>query len=330
MFERRKGSTLTLATLFLAGMCGSAIAAPPADWSDIEGKSVVLFYPGQSTYEWLIGEEHKKGNAKVPNGASCMKCHEEDEPDMGDSRVDLSEVDAIEGKSGYLEMEVQAAYDADNLYMRFEWASDNEEWGSAGSPESLAILVDDGSVDRFNKHGCWMTCHNGMPGTEDEADPATVAANPIFGGKVVKKYLSLTRTDDIGTWDKTKSADDIAALRSAGTFLDLIQWKAGAAAGEGTASDSSVLETRYEADTGGSAGDVTVIESSFDEGTYTVVLQRKLDTGHPADDKILKDGGVYTLGLAVHDNNVDARFHHTALPFSLGLGADADLVAESQ
>ncbi len=289
MFERRKGSTLTLATLFLAGMCGSAIAAPPADWSDIEGKSVVLFYPGQSTYEWLIGEEHKKGNAKVPNGASCMKCHEEDEPDMGDSRVDLSEVDAIEGKSGYLEMEVQAAYDADNLYMRFEWASDNEEWGSAGSPESLAILVDDGSVDRFNKHGCW-----------------------------------------IGEWNKSKSEDDIAALRSAGTFLDLIQWKAGAAAGEGTASDSSVLETRYEADTGGSAGDVTVIESSFDEGTYTVVLQRKLDTGHPADDKILKDGGVYTLGLAVHDNNVDARFHHTALPFSLGLGADADLVAESQ
>ena len=54
---------------------------------------------------------------------------------------------------------------------------------------------------------------------------------------------------------------------------------------------------------------------------------RPLDTGHPADDKILKPGGVYTVGFAVHDDNVTTRFHHVSLPLTLGLGAKADIKA---
>ena len=38
-------------------------------------------------------------------------------------------------------------------------------------------------------------------------------------------------------------------------------------------------------------------QGSWKDGTYTVVWRRKLDTGHPADDKIMKVGGVYTVGL---------------------------------
>jgi len=73
MFELKRGSTLTLATLFLSGMCGSALAAAPADWSDIDAKSIVLFYPGQSTYDWLLSETHKKGYEKVPGWCQMLE-----------------------------------------------------------------------------------------------------------------------------------------------------------------------------------------------------------------------------------------------------------------
>jgi len=57
------------------------------------------------------------------------------------------------------------------------------------------------------------------------------------------------------------------------------------------------------------------------------VWRRKLDTGHPADDKIMKVGGKYTVGLAVHDDNVTTRFHHVSFPLTLGIGVDADIKA---
>ena len=53
------------------------LAAPPADWSKIPVKTVKLFYPGQSSYDWLTGEEHKKGaNKAVAKGEACLSCHE--------------------------------------------------------------------------------------------------------------------------------------------------------------------------------------------------------------------------------------------------------------
>lgn len=322
MFERKKELSITVATLFTLGMGGAALAAAPADWSDIDAKSVVLFYPGKSTYDFLLSETHKKGNLKVPAGAKCFKCHEEEEVDFGDSLIDQSELDFIADKSGSVEMEVQAAYDSENLYLRFQWEGDSE--GSSDKQDALAIMIDDGSVDRFNKQGCWLTCHNGMPDTDNEADAGAVGAHPIFSGKKdVKKYLVQSRTTDLESWDKTKSAGEIASARDSGVFLDLIQWKAG----DNKAIDSSILE--YRDDDAGQ--DVTVLESSFEDDVYTVVLQRKLNTGHPKEDKIFKTGGVYTLGLAIHDDNVDKRFHHTAFPFSLGIGADeADLMAAGQ
>jgi hypothetical protein len=53
-----------------------------------------------------------------------------------------------------------------------------------------------------------------------------------------------------------------------------------------------------------------------------VLWTRKLDTGHPEGDKILKVGGVYNIGLAVHDDNVTTRFHHVSFPLTLGIGAE--------
>jgi hypothetical protein len=68
----------------------------------------------------------------------------------------------------------------------------------------------------------------------------------------------------------------------------------------------------------GSAAD-NVVASSFAKGAWNLVWTRKLNTGNK-DDIVLKPGAVYPIGLAVHDDNVTARFHHVSFPVKLTLG----------
>jgi hypothetical protein len=80
-------------------------------------------------------------------------------------------------------------------------------------------------------------------------------------------------------------------------------------------------------DATGSAADNDAVYGTWKDGAYTLVWRRKLDTGHPADDKIMKVGGKYTVGFAIHDDNVTTRFHHVSFPQTLGIGVDADITA---
>jgi VCBS repeat-containing protein len=68
----------------------------------------------------------------------------------------------------------------------------------------------------------------------------------------------------------------------------------------------------------GSAGDNAVV-GTFGNGGWTLVWTRKLNTGNK-DDIVLKSGESYPIGLAVHDDNVTARFHHVSFPLKLTLG----------
>jgi hypothetical protein len=45
------------------------------------------------------------------------------------------------------------------------------------------------------------------------------------------------------------------------------------------------------------------------------------------DDKTLREGGVYNVGFAVHDDNITTRGHHVSFVRTLGLGAKADIQA---
>ncbi|MBI3025874.1 MAG: hypothetical protein HYY66_09445 [Candidatus Tectomicrobia bacterium] len=63
-------------------------------------------------------------------------------------------------------------------------------------------------------------------------------------------------------------------------------------------------------------------------GKYTLILKRKLNTGHPEDDVILKDGEVYPIAFAVHDDHVTTRRHHVSFEYTLGLGVKADIEAK--
>ena len=78
-------SMLLMAMGSVVLLSGPALAGPPADWSQIPTKTVKLFYPGQSSYQWLRSKAHKRADKKVKQGDSCVSCHEGEEADMADN-----------------------------------------------------------------------------------------------------------------------------------------------------------------------------------------------------------------------------------------------------
>lgn len=262
-------------------LAGSAWSADPVaiDWSKIKTNTIKTFYPGQTTYEWLRSNAHQ-GHRKVTAGAACVSCHDEEdaEKDNGNSLVDSKSLEPmpVAGKNGYKELTVQAAYDDKNLYMRYEWKTDQafpgiehqylrfdgHEWKVYGYPkldkvvqdgrqpgiyeDRLSIMIDDGKVDGFAQQGCWLTCHDGQRDSRNQFTKEEVAANALLTAinkKDVRKYLPDTRTDP-SDWKTGKSVEEIAKLKVEGKFVDLIQWRAHRSNPVGMADDGYVLEWR--------------------------------------------------------------------------------------
>jgi len=212
----------------------------------------------------------------------------------------------------------------------------------------------------------------------------------------VRKYLPATRSDP-ANWTTGLSLDEIAKIKAAGGYVDLIQWRAHRSHAVGMADDGYVLEFRnadagkdmfagngdakthapkfmwdekkvgYRSITadalrkgdhflvagqnavpfdpnagwkagdmipdyvvsregaGGSAADNNAI-ASWKDGTWTVVIVRPLGLAN-GDDKALKEGGVYNVGFAVHDDNITTRGHYVSFVKTLGLGAEAQIKA---
>jgi len=421
----------TALMLSLAATMSSAIAADVAtiDWSKIPSTTVSLFFPGQSSYEWL--RKDHPGASAVQADQPCVTCHKGQETKLGAKLVKGGPLEPtpVEGKTGQVDLKVQAAYDAKNAYFRFEWRTqqpypgtehqylrfDGKEWKVYGYPkldkvvqegkqpgiyeDRMSLMIDDGKVPGFAQQGCWLTCHNGqrdMPGTASKEDAQANALLKAINKNDLRKYLPSTRTDP-ADWKTGKTPEEIAKIKAAGGFVDLIQWRAHRSNAVGMADDGYVLEYRlsdagkdvfggnadakthspkfmwdakktgYKSitaeqlrkgnhflvretnavafdpnaawkegdlvpdyivsreDAKGSAADNNAI-ANWKDGVWTVVLIRPLGLANN-DDKALKDGGVYNVGFAVHDDNITTRGHHVSFVKTLGIGAKADIQA---
>ena len=92
--------------------------------------------------------------------------------------------------------------------------------------------------------------------------------------------------------------------------------------------EGDVIPRRLLRQPEGSRGSIAVQgQARWEDGYWDVTLVRDLDTGSPLDDKILADQGVYDIGFAVHRNATGSRWHYVSLPYTLGLGRQADLQA---
>ena len=90
-----------------------ATEAASVDWSKVPTKAVTLFYPGQSSYQWLRSKEHKRAFRKTEQGDSCASCHEGEEAEIGQLIVSGERLapPPIEGKQATTDLAVQAAHD---------------------------------------------------------------------------------------------------------------------------------------------------------------------------------------------------------------------------
>src|SRR5690242_10009400 len=114
---------MMFATAALAVAVQPAVAAPP-DWSKIQPKKIMLFYPAQVSWDRLMIPGRHSGRNKFIAGKNCFGCHGNiDEHPLGDSLVHAErdiEPTPIEGKPGWVDLQVKTAHDADNLYVRIE------------------------------------------------------------------------------------------------------------------------------------------------------------------------------------------------------------------
>jgi hypothetical protein len=270
----------------VAIFAGPALAVDLAtvNWVSVPTKTLTLFYPGQSSYQWLHSSDHP-GAQVVTGGGACLTCHKGSEEKLGNKLVKANKLEPtpVEGKNGAIQLSIQVAYDNENAYFRAQWKTrnnhageahqfvrfDGKEWKTYGFPkldavvqkgeqpgiyeDRFSIMIDDGGVPGFANQGCWLTCHNGERDNPKVATKAEVQANPLYQAlkqSDVRKYLPSTRTDALASWDKGKSPDEIAKIKAAGGFLDLMQWRAHRSNPVGMADDGYVLEYRLS-DAGG-------------------------------------------------------------------------------
>jgi hypothetical protein len=289
--------TATLAAALALGPITAKASAP--DWDQVEAADLILFYPGVASIEWVLGEirvdrERHSGARVFRMGDRCIECHLEDPQELHEigefiASGEIMEPTPIPGKAGSIPLAVKAAYSADTLFLKFQWRQPPASGGDKMDP------------DNPMKIGFMLDA-----GKVELADQSGCWASCHADSRGMPDG-----DDDRGKYVSGGSLD-------AGVFYDLLQWRSG----EDKAYDGHVADERVM--TGGSA--LQGATGKLDGDTWTVVFERKFSGG--AGDVTLEDGGVYNIGVAIHDDHAAGRFHHVTMGYTLGLGADADIVAK--
>jgi cytochrome c-type protein NapC len=308
-----------------ATQAGDGTVVSDIDWSAVPAREITLFFPGKASMEWVLtGKDHGGARPFTKMGDRCFTCHDKETGKMG-TKIVTGKQDTLEsketlipGKRGGIPVVVQAAHDAENLYMHFEW--ENSEHtpapfvkGGKMDPDNqmkLAIMFANDEVKYAKQAGCWGTCHHDMNGMPHHPE-----------GQEVVKYITESRTrieikgrrkKKRGGWDKRKSDADITTELDAGHFMDIMRYKAG----QKVAEDGQVLADRVM-----KGGQKTEFSATLNGDTWVVDMKRKLKSGKPGDIAMELDK-IYNFGFAIHDDYANGRFHHVSLGYRLGFDND--------
>jgi len=315
------------------------------DWSKATNRKITVFYPGQTSIEWILnGRDHGGNRAFEKGGDRCMTCHEEELPDMGVKMVtgEKAETSPIPGKRGSIPVNINTTHDGEYLYMRFSWQDTKHVpvpfvEGGKMDPENkvkLAVMFATDDAEYADRAGCWGTCHHDARGMPDAPEQSVLDASE-FKARIdltsgVTKYIKESRSKievkgrrgkKRGGWDKLNDADTVKADMESGMFMDLVRYKAGSK----TVEDGHIMADRQMNEGQGAEFDATL-----SGGKWTVMMKRKLASDKPGDISLSLDK-VYNFGFAIHDDYTNSRFHHVSLGYKLGFdNKEAELNASKQ
>ena len=236
----------------------------------------------------------------------------------------------------------QAVYTDDGIYFRFNWQDadksvtkgawkfDGQKWAhQEGNEDRISLLFEIERIDKFATKGCAVVCHvpagktakDGKFGTTSAAEKGDLwhwkAARSDPAGFADDTWLTQIseekggRKSDAGeggdkknmTADKSKpmympapgkrlAANDVLLVAHAVEIKDYSGFKSG-----------DTLTYRMPKMPEGSRADIRALSRHAD-GSWTVVLYRKLDTGHD-DDVAFNPRKKYNFAMALFDNSGD-------------------------
>lgn len=319
-----------------------AASAEP-DWGKVDPTEVTLFYPGQTSWEFLLSKDHGLGARNIKRvRKSCTKCHTDETGAFDLMAEEIAsgkknkkkthkpfEPEPIAGKKGFMKATLQAAYDDEYVYLRIKWASKGSSWKDPS-------LYEKGLVDRvavqlnkdhkhFKKYGCFIACHDDLAHMPKSPTKEEVKKNPYYsklGRDEVKLYAFYTRKkkeEAHGGWADILGKKELKALQKQG-LMDL--WEVEFEGQKVKVEDEWIFEDRQK-DT---QADLKA-EGRWADGYYSVVLKRKLSTGDSRDVE-LSEGDTVTVGLAIHEDKMDERKHYVTFPLTIGIGAKGDVRAK--
>ncbi|MDX1556339.1 MAG: ethylbenzene dehydrogenase-related protein, partial [Xanthomonadales bacterium] len=291
----------SLTIRLIGAFCALVLACPS------QARDIVLFQPGQSSWEWLLVPASHDGGKRMREGKSCLYCHEGEEKTIGNLIVsgEKLEPEPVSGMAGFTQMSVEASYDDQNLHLRLGWIPlPSANWGHEASSTHLTVALGTPDLSVAPIAGCWAACHNDLPHMPDAA-----------AGDLTK-YLpgSRNKMSRTGGGTDIKSPAELEAQLAAGQYLEY--WQAVLDGGElKSAGDGYFLEGRV-------ANDHSAVSATaaFNGQGWSVELVRPLQPGQ-GPRHTLKEGVQYTLAIALHENHASGRYHYTSFPLSFVLGA---------
>ncbi|MBF0562035.1 MAG: cytochrome c-552 precursor [Alphaproteobacteria bacterium] len=292
-------------TLAVAALLGAAaIYAPNAyaadiDWAAVPGKDVTLFYPGQTSWEYILTPTKHEGAPRFKGGKNCVECHTGEEDLLGKKLVTgkINEPTPIPDKPGFLPANIKFAHDATTLYVHLEFA-DGGQPDAKMDPKyetKVTMMLNQGTLPEAVRAGCWGGCHEDL------------ATMPAADGAERTMYTAGTRAkmSAQGGGDALKPEADLTKLRAEGKTFEYWQARLNAGA-PAVAVDGTIFDKRVENPT-----PAVTAEATLAGGKWSVTLSRKLKAGAPYKD--LEAGHTYTVGFAIHAGHTARRFHYVSM-----------------
>jgi len=213
-----------------------------------------------------------------------------------------------------LDLDIQAAYDDQDIVFRFSWDSDapslyhdylvyeGGEWvryggesdGSAFplNEDRVTFLLDDGSIDGFEHYGGFMTVYSFTRYMSPEDVPEEEVDAVLGEGTEDLRKMLPDSMEDPTDWRTQRDEDELADLQNAGYFLDLWHWRSHRSNPIGWSDDQWVLDARNNDEGSGVAstnwdGDLEQPQWMFDPdqtGQYAMSWDRIQTLDYTMDD----------------------------------------------